>query len=476
VSKSRPVNNFVVYAYSRKGKDNFGRLGTFYYIGKGRPERPYSYKRVIKRPKEKSRIHILHSGLDEKTAFAYEIKLISLYGRIDLNPEWGVLRNLTKGGEGASGFSQQVLDKFSGKNSPNYTKRNWCHVEIGFVGGVSSSELANMYPEHGLLESSLSSLANGKRNSHKGWVFIDDFLVAWDQTEKELQKIFTPEYAKGVIELGEQQRLDNLRKGKDHFMYVLRDWCHVEHGLVRNKSNCDLIAEYPQYNLVTSNLSALVYGKLHSHRGWIYIKPGEIDENLTEDQLRRAFSPEYAKEVILKAKENAVKMISGSNNKKRISRSWCNSSVGFISEKSASELVSEYPELGLDYKALCLVATGKRQYHKGTIFIAESEIDRSLEGEVLCEIFSKEYAFNVIEVMKEKINKDVQGANNSSAKPGDWYHPVHGTFKNTLASEIISLFPDQKYQTSGLSCVRTGKIKSYRGWTLLKNIFTENTD
>jgi hypothetical protein len=90
------MDNFVVYAYCRED-------GTFYYIGKGQPGRPYRKRRKgARRPKDPSKILILHQGLSETTAFDYERKLILFYGRKDLGT--GLLRNLTDGGEGATGW------------------------------------------------------------------------------------------------------------------------------------------------------------------------------------------------------------------------------------------------------------------------------------------------------------------------------------------------------------------------------------
>ena len=90
------MDNFVVYAFCRED-------GTFYYIGKGRPRRPYGKRKEgIKPPSDKNRILILHSGLPEQTAFDYEKKLILFYGRKDQGT--GLLRNMTNGGEGTAGW------------------------------------------------------------------------------------------------------------------------------------------------------------------------------------------------------------------------------------------------------------------------------------------------------------------------------------------------------------------------------------
>lgn len=112
------MNNFVVYAYCRED-------GTFYYIGKGRPRRPYGKRREgIKPPKDKDKILILHTGLPEKTAFDYEEKLILFYGRKDLGT--GLLRNMTNGGEGVAGWvpdeewRKKKSESMSGEGNPMF--------------------------------------------------------------------------------------------------------------------------------------------------------------------------------------------------------------------------------------------------------------------------------------------------------------------------------------------------------------------
>jgi hypothetical protein len=114
------MNSFVVYAFCREN-------GTFYYIGKGRPKRPYeSRKEGIKPPKDQSRILILHENLAEKVAFQYEKDLIAFYGRKDKNE--GGLYNMTDGGEGVSGWvpspdwCENKSQQMSGDSNPFYGK------------------------------------------------------------------------------------------------------------------------------------------------------------------------------------------------------------------------------------------------------------------------------------------------------------------------------------------------------------------
>jgi hypothetical protein len=219
---------FYVYAYLRNKDSANGPKYSPYYIGKGKNNRAYSSsRRGAPVAKDKNFVVFIQEGLTEEEAFALERYCIKLYGRIDTGT--GILRNLTDGGEGASGsvvkentrrklsqallgnrrrfgkpHTQEAKEKVSksllgnkrsvgrvhseetrkkmsqahtGKYHTQASRRKMSQFSLKYLyelidpdGEVYVTDnLTDFAEQYELHQSALQQLVNGKRNHHKGW-------------------------------------------------------------------------------------------------------------------------------------------------------------------------------------------------------------------------------------------------------------------------------------------------------------------
>jgi hypothetical protein len=125
---------YYTYAYLRND-------GTPYYIGKGKcgSQRHLHKGHNVHLPPN-NRILILKSNITEEEAFRHEIYMIAVFGRKDLGT--GILRNLTDGGEGRSGYtmSQETKEKLRQKNVGKRRKPEQIEKHRKFMTGRKLTE------------------------------------------------------------------------------------------------------------------------------------------------------------------------------------------------------------------------------------------------------------------------------------------------------------------------------------------------
>jgi hypothetical protein len=116
------MNNYYIYFYLRQFNSKHGSANSPYYIGKGIGRRAWSKTHRVRPPKNTAYIKIVQKDLNEAEAYQEEIRLIKLYGRIDLGN--GCLQNRTDGGD----------------SPPHYLKGDLHHPMLGKKHSPESKE------------------------------------------------------------------------------------------------------------------------------------------------------------------------------------------------------------------------------------------------------------------------------------------------------------------------------------------------
>ena len=183
------LRRFYVYAFLRNKNSSTGPKYSPYDIGKGCDRRAFEkHGRVIPAPQDSACIVFIEENLTEQEAFNLEKYCIKILGRVDINT--GILRNLTDGGDGVSGYRHSAAtiqlmsqkakgnQRWLGKKHDEKTKKKlslrktrYLYELVDPIGEIYITEnLREFSLAMGLHYSSISKVVNGARSHHRQWI------------------------------------------------------------------------------------------------------------------------------------------------------------------------------------------------------------------------------------------------------------------------------------------------------------------
>jgi len=173
-------NEYYVYIYLRED-------GTPYYVGKGKNKRAYQKHQFVPVPKTDDRIIFVHTNLSENDALEKESELILQYGR--KNNDTGILRNLTDGGEGTSGYKftpeQRIASSIRTKEVANRLEMKARVSEL--QKEVWKTRPRNR-PEHSLIMKEIWAKKTDSGQTKAAWL-KDASKGSWSNPEEKKRRI-----------------------------------------------------------------------------------------------------------------------------------------------------------------------------------------------------------------------------------------------------------------------------------------------
>lgn len=296
MTSSEPI--YYVYLFLRSKDSEHGPKYSPYYVGKGCRNRAYEKSgRRCPAPRDRSFIVFIQEGLTEEEAFSLERYCIALYGRIDQGG--GMLRNLTDGGDGISGYKHLPETISRVRNALKGRPSHWIGKRHSLQARARMSASAKGRKASDETKKKMSDMRKGRKMSEEARQKLIQARLGQQHSEETRQKISqnrkgkaagenNPQYGKkgelnhnwGKPRSDEVRRkISKAHKGKKmgprsqaainkqiatraKYLYELID----KDGEVYMTDNLEGFAR--QYGLTASCLQRLLRGKIKSYKGW----------------------------------------------------------------------------------------------------------------------------------------------------------------------------------------------------------------
>jgi len=197
-TRKNPPRGYYVYLYLRLD-------GTPYYVGKGKGKRAWVNHRVFNKktkmwtgihtPSDPNKIIIFMDDLTELWSLGWERKLISWFGRKDI--ETGILRNKTGGGDGSGEDSHETrkkkarpgkLNGMFGKTHSDKTKIKLATSCIDRFKGKSYEELYGKEKSDELKQIRSKNAKNKDNSGSKNPRFDNNIYIFYNVETQEIFK------------------------------------------------------------------------------------------------------------------------------------------------------------------------------------------------------------------------------------------------------------------------------------------------
>jgi hypothetical protein len=290
--------DYYVYLFLRSQDSAHGPKYSPYYVGKGSKNRAYCrYGRQCPAPKDRNFVVFVQEGLTEEDAFNLEKYCVALYGRIDNGT--GILRNMTDGGDGISGYKHlpETIKKFrnAAKNRPS----SWTGKKHSLQAKIKMSQSAKGRKLTEETRRKISDKHRGRKMSEEARQKLIEFRMGQKHSDETRQKIsqnrkgkatgknnsqwgkkgeLSPNWGRVASE-DTRRKISEAKKGKStgpqtqeainkriasraKYLYELID----KNGEVYVTDNIEAFAR--QYKLTASCLHRLLRKQIKSYKGW----------------------------------------------------------------------------------------------------------------------------------------------------------------------------------------------------------------